>query len=146
MWAGFIIRIVIHSKTLEDRTSSGGLRKGAIEHTVVKMRVNEVFELLLPVYKMRVMSYITESINKEEQDRQGNQQQSKAKIPRKYARYNVLLLHGAKPKLSREQEEYVAENKEDFTQGWYYGRRTRKLIYDPMQIPDDLGETFHVPV
>jgi hypothetical protein len=91
MWQGFLIRIIIHSRAVSDNISVGK-RKGDPVHLVVHMRVAAVFELLSPIYKMRVMSYVTHRCTL--------QQIADPKIPGKHVRYNVL--HGAKPKLSKE--------------------------------------------
>lgn len=133
MWSGFAIRIVVHAKALEDRISTGK-KKGDLENTVVEMRVAFAFEHLDPFYKMRVMSYVTHRCFLD--------QYSKPKIPGKHARYNVLL--GAKPKLSKEAEEYVEEVKEDYTTGWLYGRKTRVLCYNPKLITGNISDYFHV--
>jgi hypothetical protein len=38
----------------------------------------------------------------------------------------------------------VEENKEDYTTGWLYGRRTRVLRYNPKLITGNIGDYFHV--
>jgi len=99
------------------------------------MRVSSAYEHLSQVSKTHVMSWVTHKCKE--------QKIVNPKIPGHYFRHN--LLHGAKPNFRcKEEEEFVEENKDNFTVGQLYSNRKKKYSYSPKSIPNDCGTFFHM--